>query len=337
MLLTSRRGAQGGRHQSLWAAISWSYDLIQPPLRRFFAGLSVFRGGCTVEAAQIVCGESQALEFLTQLRERSLLLAEDGPGGVRFRPLETLREYAQERLRENGEMSAVRVRHHDFFLALAEEAEPHLAGEGAGTWLVRLEAERDNLRAALDACSVKGGKAGVQAELRLSAALGRFWQARSDQSGYLFAVLAAVALREGKTIEVREHLVEGLTTCRECGDKPSAANLLEFAARLHLTEGHATGAARSLGAAARLRAETSVARDGVEQAKYELDMAGVRAVLGGKSVCSAVRCRRKTCVGAGYRRGADCTCANVKNSPRRIYVSSQACTNRSALPSEKAP
>ena len=174
-LLTSRHGDKNGRHRSLWAAVAWSYDLIPPPLQRFFAGLSVFRGGCTVEAAQAVCEEPLALEFLTQLRERSLVTVEQFGAEPRFRLLETLREFAGEQLSEESR-AWLRARHSDYFRGLAEESRAALRGPEQAQWLDRLEADGDNLRAALDAA--RENRDGVEIELRLAGALVQFWAMR---------------------------------------------------------------------------------------------------------------------------------------------------------------
>ena len=174
-VLTSRRGEKDGRHRSLWAAVAWSYDLIPAPLQRFYAGLSVFRGGCTAEAAQAVCGQPSALEFLTQLRERSLVTVEHDGSEPRFRLLETLREFAGEQLSEE-DLAELLARHGDYFVTLAEESRAALRGPAQAHWLERLEADNDNLRAALDAAH--GSADGAETELRLAAALVQFWAMR---------------------------------------------------------------------------------------------------------------------------------------------------------------
>ena len=171
-LLTSRCGDKDGRHQPLWAALAWSYDLIPAPLQRFFAGLSVFRGGCTAEAARAVCEEPSALEFLTQLRERSLAAVEYDGVEPRFRLLETLREFADEQLAEE-DRTRLRARHGVYFAALVEESRAALRGPQQAHWLKRLEADNDNLRAALDAA--QGSADGAETALRLTAALVQFW------------------------------------------------------------------------------------------------------------------------------------------------------------------
>jgi tetratricopeptide (TPR) repeat protein len=185
----------------LRAAMEWSYRLLTPELRRFFARLSVFRGGWTLAAAEAVCcadadeeegvsAAHSALEHLTQLRERSLVTAEEtAPGGrpeMRFRLLETLREYGAEQL-PAPEHAALERRHRDYYLRLAEETERKIEGPDQAQWLDRLEIEHDNLRAALDRCcpgAPDGGeeKTGhgedAEAGLRLAGALWGFWRVR---------------------------------------------------------------------------------------------------------------------------------------------------------------
>ena len=96
--LASRKRDVSERHRTLQAAVEWSYRLLSPELQRFFTRLSVFRGGWTAEAAEAVCEEPLALDHLAQLRECSLVLTDDSGLDMRFRMLETLREYAAERL-----------------------------------------------------------------------------------------------------------------------------------------------------------------------------------------------------------------------------------------------
>jgi non-specific serine/threonine protein kinase len=189
--LVSRRRDLSPRHRTLRAAIESSYQLLEPPLQRFFARLSVFRGGWTLEAAQAVChsgggtgpdplcaaasGGLTALEELEQLRECSLIGVEERGGEVRYRLLETLREYAWEQLSAAGELAAVRTRHRDWYLQLAEQADATATKPEQKEWLTRLEGELENLRAALAWCQEEAdaNPAGDGAEvgLRLAVAL----------------------------------------------------------------------------------------------------------------------------------------------------------------------
>jgi predicted ATPase/DNA-binding SARP family transcriptional activator len=177
--LVSRRKDIPPRHLSLRAAVEWSYRLLSLELKRFFVRLSVFRGGWTIEAAEGVCEEAQALEYLEQLRECSLVLAEERGAGMRFRMLETLREYGAAQL-SLEERVAVMGQHRDFFLRLAEEAKPELTGAEQRRWLDVLETEHDNLRQAMTCCLEEAE--GVEKGLRLGAALQRFWYTRGHLS-----------------------------------------------------------------------------------------------------------------------------------------------------------
>ncbi len=139
------------RQRTLAATIAWSYDQLSPEEQRLFARMSVFRGGCTLDAAEEVA--EAELDVLQSLVDKSLLRHT----GDRFWMLETIREYASELLRESCEAEELERRHAEFFLALAEEAEPNLRWSGSpGDWLDRLEHEHDNLRATLDRLEASG-------------------------------------------------------------------------------------------------------------------------------------------------------------------------------------
>jgi predicted ATPase/DNA-binding SARP family transcriptional activator len=213
-LLVSRRTDISPRHRTLRVAIEWSFRLLPPELREFFAQLSVFRGGWTLSTAEAVCDEPRALDYLDQLRERSLIVAEESGEETRFRMLETLREYAGEQL-EEGERTAVSCRHADYFLRFVDEAEPHLRGEAQALWLERLEREHDNLRAALawclddsDAASESRGMG-----LKLAAAMSRFWVIRGHlrEGREQLENALAKAFRERWTVE-RANALHGVGT-----------------------------------------------------------------------------------------------------------------------------
>lgn len=171
-LLVSR-GRHAERHRTLRAAIDWSYQMLTPELRRIFARLSVFRGGWTVEAAEAVCADPLALDHLAELTECSLVLTDARGEEMRFGMLETLREYAAEVLSAVAadEEEAAR-RHAEYFLTLAETAEPKLTGPEQPVWLQRLGAEYDNLRAAFEWSQGTGGDPALG--LRLAGALHLF-------------------------------------------------------------------------------------------------------------------------------------------------------------------
>jgi non-specific serine/threonine protein kinase len=146
-LVDTRRGATS-RHRTMREALEWSYKLLQPGLQRFFASLSVFRGGWTVEAAEAVCEEPRALDYIEELRECSLVLAEEcrwSRTGMRFLMLESVREYADEQLSAE-EREARRRLHAQFYLSLVERSKPD--DEREDVWLERLASEQDNIGAA---------------------------------------------------------------------------------------------------------------------------------------------------------------------------------------------
>jgi predicted ATPase/class 3 adenylate cyclase len=178
------------RQQTLRATIEWSHDLLDEDEQRLFARLSVFRGGCTLEAAEEVAGAD--LDTLESLVDKSLVRIREGN---RFWMLETIREYAAERLEESGEAEELRRRHAEHFLALAEEAEPHLRGDPK-EWLDRLQPDHDNLRAAVDHLEAAGE---TQLVLRLVSALANFWALRGHLAEGRRRVEDALAADERRT------------------------------------------------------------------------------------------------------------------------------------------
>jgi predicted ATPase/transcriptional regulator with XRE-family HTH domain len=169
------------RQRTMRDAIAWSYELLEESERRVFRRLAVFASGCALSAAEAVCGsgaDKEFLDVLASLMESSLVLRrEAATEEVRYRMLETIREYAAERLTASSEENVILRRHAEFFRDLAEEAEPHLTGEGQARWLAILEEERPNIRAALDWAE----RAEAESALRIASAIWRFWQ----QSGPL--------------------------------------------------------------------------------------------------------------------------------------------------------
>ena len=164
------------RQQTLRATIEWSYGLLADDEQRLFRRLAVFSGGCTYEAADDIAGADP--DTLQSLLDKSLLRKRDSKtGGSRYWMLETIREYASEKLEESHEAGELRQRHTDFFLLLAEEAFPELKGSPR-PWLDRLEADHDNLRTVLDRLESAGR---TPEALQLAGALYRLWNLR----GYL--------------------------------------------------------------------------------------------------------------------------------------------------------
>jgi predicted ATPase/DNA-binding XRE family transcriptional regulator len=170
------------RQQTIHASIDWSWNLLAGSERTLLQRLSVFAGGWTLESAEFVCnGDGMEInrvsELMIQLAEKSLLVIERREAmETRYRLLETIRQYAAEKLSEAGEGLQVRTRHLEYFLDLAERAEPELTGPDTPKWVKRLEEELDNIRAALEWSLQQDAQLG----LRLANALMRYWPAYGD-------------------------------------------------------------------------------------------------------------------------------------------------------------
>ncbi len=175
-LLTGGSRTALPRQQTLRATIDWSHDLLSANERVLFRRLAAFAGGWTLEAAEKVCsGDGLAaagvLDLLDSLVNRSLVSVEAGAGEARYQMLETVRQYGEERLAQAGEAEAVRARHFDFYLHLAETGEPFFRRREQLEWLARLTTEHDNLRAAL----AWGLERNAQAAITLAANVATFW------------------------------------------------------------------------------------------------------------------------------------------------------------------
>jgi predicted ATPase/DNA-binding SARP family transcriptional activator len=165
------------RHQTLRAAIEWGYGLLSEQERLLFRRLALFMGGWTLEAAEEVCGgngiESSHVPYLlSQLINKSLVVVETSNGENRYRRLETIRQFAGEKLNESGEREQIGAQHLEYFLKLAQEAELELYSASQMEWLQKLEAEHENMRAALEWAD----KTDVEAGLCLCGSMHRFWE-----------------------------------------------------------------------------------------------------------------------------------------------------------------
>jgi predicted ATPase/class 3 adenylate cyclase len=185
------------RQRTLRATIEWSHELLTADEQRLFARLAIFRGGCTLDAAEAVANAD--LDTLGSLIDKSLVRVR----GDRFWMLETIREFAAERLDASGEADALRQRHAEFLLALAEEAEPHVRSDSQ-PWMERLEAEHDNLRGGLDHLEASDSR---QFQ-RLAGALWRFWYLHSHFAEGRRRIEAALATDDQPT-PARAKLLHG--------------------------------------------------------------------------------------------------------------------------------
>jgi predicted ATPase/DNA-binding CsgD family transcriptional regulator len=178
-LLTHGGRTVSPRQRTIRGTLDWSHQLLSESERKVFRRLSVFAGGWTLEASEAVVSDegirqSEVLELLSGLVKKSLAIAElsADSGGVRYRLLDSIRQYALEKLEQSGEVEDVKGAHAEYFLALAQQAEPELIGPQEAEWFERLEEEIDNFRAALSWASEHGE---AELGLRLAGALGSFW------------------------------------------------------------------------------------------------------------------------------------------------------------------
>lgn len=264
------------RQQTMRATIAWSYDLLDADAKALCHRQSIFVGGATLSAVEAVCADpgraaTGVLDALESLVDQSLVLKKEMPDGTyRFLMLEAIREYALEHLEASGEAAAINSRHAAFCLQLVEEAEPHLMSAAREPWLQRLDAEHNNLRAALR-WSVDNGE--VETGLRLAGALRWFWYHRGHfGEGQWVTQLLAMPAASARTRARAKALYcagslafyysnpaaacplldESVAICRELGDHHQLARSLTFASL-------PTSLSRQAFAEARAQAEESVA------------------------------------------------------------------------------
>jgi predicted ATPase len=224
------------RQHTLRATIEWSYELLSDEEKRLFARLAVFRGGSTLEAAEEVAQAD--LDVLQSLVDKSLVRRT----GARFWMLETIREYAVERLEASGAAEGTRLLHAEHFLSLAEEAYPHLTGNPKA-WTDRLEAEHDNFRAALDRLQTSGA---TQLALQLAGALWKYWYQRGHYAEGRQRLQIALAADPAPT-PARARALNGATALEgEGGDTAAARRYADEALALHRALGDEWGIANSL-------------------------------------------------------------------------------------------
>ena len=212
-LLTGGARTAVNRQRTLKGTLDWSYELLSEGEKKLFGRLSVFAGGWTLEASEAVGGgggveEREVLDILSGLVDKSMVVARGGDqGGVRYRMLEPVRQYALDKLEESDEAEEARRRHAEFFLALAEDAEPRLRGAEDVEWLERLEREHDNLRAALSWALERGE---VELALRLAGALWTFWHAHGHSGEGRKWLEEALAKDDRASVAARLKALEGM-------------------------------------------------------------------------------------------------------------------------------
>lgn len=250
-LLTSGARDALPRHQTLRAAVDWSYDLLDESERRLFLRLSVFQGGFAIEAAEAVCSSAQCeradvLEQLARLVDKSLILVDERAGRARYRLLETLRQYGMERMALAGEEDELHRRLLTWALVQAERAEPELKGPNQGAFLDLLEDEHDNMRAAL---TWAFGSLDAGDGRQLSVLLSRFWLVRgylTEGRHWLGMALVASPASSTSPRDRAKVLVAASTLAWHQGDYAGVGPLAEEALELSRASGDAVGTAEAL-------------------------------------------------------------------------------------------
>jgi tetratricopeptide (TPR) repeat protein len=225
------------RQRTMRSTIEWSHDLLDEPERQLFARLGVFVGGWTIEAAEDVGGAD--LDTLQALAEKSLISSDH----ERFRMLETIREFAVERLEASNDADEIRGRHARYFSDLAARAEPHLISPEQPRWLDRIEIDHDNLRGAFEWLAERD----VEHAVPLASNLTFFWYIRARYASGIEWLERAVALGEGRPSLVRARAVWGLGFLHAIvGNGERASALLDESLQLAREGKSASMIARSL-------------------------------------------------------------------------------------------
>jgi predicted ATPase len=249
-LLTDGSRAALPRHRTLRSMLDWSYDLLTDLERAMLRRVAVFAGGWTLASAEQVCAgngidASNVIEQLTSLVDKSLVVTDEHSGATRYRMLETVRQYALDRLRDSGEEAQWRASHLAYFVALAEEFSEAIEGPKQQSWLSRIASEHDNLRAALGWSAESSPIEG----LRLAQSLSAFWRIRghlAEGREWLARLLDAVPIDRGARERARGLYVAALLAIPQ-GDYAAAKQLLQESLALFRETGDSTRAARVLG------------------------------------------------------------------------------------------
>jgi non-specific serine/threonine protein kinase len=241
-LLPSADRTAPDRHRTLQATLDWSHHLLTPAEQVVFRRLAVFAGGCNLEAAESACSGEPivrgfVLQALTGLVDKSLVVKMEVGGTARYGQLETVRQYARHKLCDAGEEASVQCHHAEWCMALLSRAAPHFQSAEEKHWLTRLEAERNNLRAALAWCATEGN-ASSELGLGMLDMLGYVWwnqQQQTEGRGWIERILrldrgpariacarvlnwgAEFATQQGDLQRSNKLAEEGLQVCREIG------------------------------------------------------------------------------------------------------------------------
>lgn len=283
-LLTGGSRTALPRQQTLRALIDWSYELLSDQERCLLRRLSVFAGGWSYEAAEAICTDLNVLDLLTQLVNKSLIIVDDEASEPRYRLLETVRQYARDKLLDMGETEQTRSKHFAYFFALAEQAAAKLPSFGSSEWVERLDLEHDNLRAAMQ-WAMENRLVDL---LRMIPLLAFFWNRRgyeeegrnlirealqragqlpefqddvdSEHLGLLgdaWRTLAMQAFSQGDNLRAMEATDRAAAIARQSGDKRLLSIVLGFHVSASVTMGRVDGVTEMLEEGLRAAAESN--------------------------------------------------------------------------------
>jgi non-specific serine/threonine protein kinase len=325
------------RHQTLWSVFEWSYDHLTPDEQRLFRVLSVFADGWTMAAATAVSSEAEdefeILELLTRLVDKSLVVVERvAPEHVRYRLLETSRQFAQQKLHDAGEGEAERRRHLEYFARWAEAREPLAVGPQRGQWLVDMEREHQNIHAALEWSDAATG--GAEPALRLVAAVWRYWPTRglsalgrerltqalgrpgaaAPTAARARALSGAgrLAQRQGALAEARVLLEESLSLCNRFGDHTGMARALNNLGLVCSQQGDHDGACARFEESLALARRTGDRRGASMTLNNLAEQARSVAISRRRVRCMRTRSPRRA--SAATRETSHCACRTSRSS-----------------------
>lgn len=314
-LLTGGSRTAMHRHQTLRALIDWSYELLSDAEQTLMNRLSVFAGGWDLEATEAVCAGGtidsfEIADLLGSLVDRSLVFPENREGAMRYRLLESVRDYARERLAERGESDTTRERHRDYFVQLAEAASSQFVGPDRAHWLKRVDADHDNVRAALDLCLEAPDS--EQKGLRIAGALQFYWVARqcfAESRARTSALLARDMGGATRSRAMALHAAGNLAHCQS--DYPAAKAFFEDALVIQRQLGNRKGVAAALGSLGNV-------------AQYQGDYAAARALFE-----ESLEINRE--VGNRLHEAANLTCLGSVSFEQADYAAAEA-FQQQALP-----
>ena len=257
------------RQQTLRALVDWSYDLLTKPEQTLFARLGVFVGGFDLAAAERVCGTDplicdDVLDILASLVDKSLVMLDEHENGGRYSMLETIRDYAREKLEQFGEAPDIGRRHCEHYFAMSKAARDGMSGPEQAEWIQRIEANIDNIRSAI-ALALAGG-ADPFVAVKIANAMQTFWRLRGYAAEGREVIRAALALQPIQDSDLAQSwaLYVGAALAESQSDLAEAGRMLEICLALRRRLGNPVDIAATLSTLSLVRLETGLPLEAAE-------------------------------------------------------------------------